>query len=71
MYHLKMAKFIYLFQYNKLPNLCKQYFTFAKTVQLKMHYSYSNFYLHAINSNAVKKALQFSGAQIWSSLQPN
>ena len=28
------------------------------------------FYLHSTNSNAAKKALQFSGAQIWNSLQP-
>ena len=36
-----------------------------------MQYSYSNFCLHAINSKAAKKALQFSGAQILNSLQPN
>ena len=38
-----------------------------------MHSSYSNFYLQAINTIAAKKALQFSGAQIWNrpSLQPN
>ena len=36
-----------------------------------MHYSYSNFYLQAINSNAAKKALQFSGVQIRNSLQMN
>ena len=35
-----------------------------------MHYSY-NFYLQAINSNAAKKALQFSGAQTWNSLKLN
>ena len=27
MYHLEMAKFMYLFQHNKLPNLFNQYFT--------------------------------------------
>ena len=32
MYHLKMAKFMHLFQHNKLPNLYKQYFTSTKTV---------------------------------------
>ena len=36
-----------------------------------MQYSYSNFYLHAMNLNAAKKALHFSGAQIYNSLQPN
>ena len=73
MYHLEMAKFMYLFQRNKLPNLYNQYFTSTKTVH---NYntsciSYCNFYLHAINSNAAKIVLQFIGAQIWNSLQPN
>ena len=75
MHHLEMAKFMYLFQHNKLPNLYNQYFTSTKTAH-KYNIrcttrSYSNFYLHAINSNAAKKALQFSSAQIWNSLQPN
>ena len=72
MYHLEMAKFIYLFQHNKLPNLYNQYFTSTKTVHKynTKYTSYSNFYLHAINSNAAKKAMQFSGAQFWNSLQP-
>ena len=30
-----------------------------------------DFYLHAINLNAAKKALQFSDAQIWIGLQSN
>ena len=34
-------------------------------------FSYDHFCLHAVNSNAAKKALQFGGAQIWNSLQPN
>ena len=73
MYHLEMAKFMYLFQHNKLPNLFNQYFTSTKTVhKYNTRYpSYSNFYLHDINLNAAKKALQFSDAQIWNSLQPN
>ena len=73
MYHLEKAKFMYLFHHNKLPNLFNQYFTSAKTVHKcnTRCTSYSNFYLHAINSNIAKKALQFSGAQIWSSLRPN
>ena len=64
---------MYLFQHNKLPNLFNQYFTSTKKV-LKHNTrctSYSNFYLHAINSNAAKKVLQFSGAHIWNSLPPN
>ena len=68
-YHLEMAKFIYLFQHNKLSNLYNQYFTSIKTVHKYSTRctSYNNFYLHAINSNAAKKALQFSGALIWNS----
>ena len=64
---------MYLFHHNILPNLFNQYFTSTKTVHKynTRCTSYSNFYLHAINSNAAKKALQFSGAQIWNSLQPN
>ena len=68
MYHLEMAKFMYLFHHNKLPDLYKQYFKSTKRVQKYNRRcttrSYSNFYLHALNSNAAKKALQFSGAQI-------
>ena len=72
-YHLEMAKFMYLFHHNKLPNRFNQYFTSTKTVQKynTRCTSYNNFYLLAINSNAAKKALQFSGAQMWNSLQPN
>ena len=72
MYHFEMAKFMYLFQHNERPNLYNQYFTSTKTVHKynTRCTSYSNFYLHSINSNAAKKALQFSGAQIWNSLQP-
>ena len=72
MYHFEMAKFMYLFQHNKLSNLYNQYFTSTQTVHKynTRCTSYSNFYLHSINSNAAKKALQFSGAQIWNSLQP-
>ena len=68
MHHLEMEKFMNLFQHNKLPNLYNQYFTSIETVHKYntrcSTRSYSNFYLHAINSNAAKKALQFSGAQI-------
>ena len=64
MYYLEMAKFMYLFQHNKLPNLYNQCFTSTKTVHKRNTRctSYSNFYLHAITSKAAKKALQFSGA---------
>ena len=54
MHHLEMAKFVYLFQHNNFPNLFNKYFTSTKTVR-KYNIrciSYSNFYLHAINSNA-------------------
>ena len=73
MYHIEMAKFKYLSQHNKLPNLFNEYFTSTKTAhKYNMRCtSYNNFYLHPINSNAAKKALQFSGAQIRNSLQPN
>ena len=59
MYYLEMTKFMYLFQHNKLPNLLNQYFTSTKTVHKynTRWTSYSNFYLHAINLNAAKKAL--------------
>ena len=72
MYHSEMAKFMYLFQHNKLPNLYNQYFKSTKTVHKynTRCTSHSNFYLHSINLNAAKKTLQFSGAQIWNSLQP-
>ena len=68
-----MAKVMYVFQRNKLPNLYNQYFTSTKTVHKynTRCTSYSNFYLHAINSNASKKALQSCSAYIWNSLQPN
>ena len=57
MYHLVVAKFMYLFHHNKLSNLCNQYFTFTKTVHKynTRCTSYSNFYLHAINSMLPKK----------------
>ena len=57
-YHLEMAKFMYLFHYNKLPNLFNQYFTSSKTVHKynTRCTSYNNFYLHAINFNAAKKS---------------
>ena len=73
MFPLEMAKLMYLFQHNKLPNLYNQYFTSTKTIHKynTRCTSYSNFYLHAINSNAAKKTLQFLGAQIWYSLQSN
>ena len=72
MYHLEMAKFMYLFQHNKLPRLYHNYFTSTKSVHKynTRCTSYGNYYLHAINSNAAKKALQYSGAQIWNGLQP-
>ena len=66
MYHLERANFMYLFQQNKLSNLYYQYFTSTKTVhKYNTRCTCSNnFYLHVINSNAAKKVLQISGAQI-------
>ena len=50
MYHLEMATFMYLFQHNKLLNLCRQYVTSTKIVHKynTRCCSYSNFYLHTI-----------------------
>ena len=60
MYHLEISKFMYLFQHNKLPNLCNQYCTSTKKVGLRKYnarcITYSNFYLQGINSNAAKQA---------------
>ena len=57
MYHLEMAKFMYLFQHNKLPRLYHNYFTSTKSVRKynTRCTSYGNYYLHTINSNAAKK----------------
>ena len=67
MYHLEIAKFVQFYQHNKLPNLYNQYFTSTKTVHKynTKYMSYRKIYLHVINSNAAKQALQFNGAQIW------
>ena len=67
MYYLEMAKFMVLFQRNKLTK-------FIQTTKFVRKYKtkctrHSYFYLHATNPNAAKKTL-ISGAQIWNSLQP-
>ena len=76
MHHLETAKFMHLFQHNKLPNLYNEYFTSTQTVhkyntRCNIVITYCDFYSHAINSIAAKKALEYSGAQIWNSLPPN
>ena len=67
-----MTKFMYLYYYIKLPKLFNQYF---KSVNSVHNYNTrnadrKNFQLHLGHSNTAKKALSFSGAQIWNNLNP-
>ena len=63
---LEMAKFIYLHHSKKLPKLFNQYFKPVNSVRNynTRNASRKNYQLYSIHSNAAKKALPFSGAQI-------
>ena len=71
-YHLEMAKFMYLYHNNKLPKLFNNYFKSINSVHSynTRHACRKNYQLYSIHSNTAKKALPFSGAQIWNSLLP-
>ena len=71
-YHLEMAKFMYLHHNNKLPKLFNNYFKSINSVHSynTRHVCRKNYQLYSIHSNIAKKALPFSGAQVWNSLLP-
>ena len=62
-YHLEMAKFMYLYHNNKLPKLCNNFFKSINSV-----HSYNtrnacrkNYQLYSLHSNTAKKALHKFG----------
>ena len=65
-----MAKFMYLYNSNKLPKLFNNYFKSINSVHSynTRHACRKNHQLYSIHSNIAKKALPFSGAQIWNNL---
>ena len=71
-YHLEMAKFMYLYHNNKLLKLFNNYFKSINSVHSynTKHACRKNYQLYSIHSNTAKKALPFSGAQIWNNLLP-
>ena len=71
-YHLEMAKFMYLYHNHKLPKLFNHYFKPVNSVHNynTRNASHKNYQLYSIHSNTAKKALPFSGAQIWNNLHP-
>ena len=69
-YHLELAKFMYQYHNSKLPKVFDKYFTCANIVHKHdtKSASLSNYYLHSINTNSARRALSFSGAQVWNGL---
>ena len=69
-YHLELAKFMYQYHNSKLPKVFDKYFTCANTVHKHdtRSASLSNYYLHSIITNSARRALSFSGAQVWNGL---
>ena len=71
-YHLEMAKFMYLYHCNKLPKLFNRYFESFNSVRNynTRNASHKNYQLYSIHSNTAKKALPVGGTQIWNNLHP-
>ena len=69
-YQLEMAKFMFLYLSRKLPTVFNFYITSVNTVHTHntRNASRNNFYINSINSNTAKKALPFSGSQVWSQI---
>ena len=71
-YRIEMAKIMYLYHKRKLPKLFNNYFKSINCVHSHntRNACRKNYQLYSIYSNTAKKALSFSGAQIWNNLLP-
>ena len=68
---LEMAKFMYLYHHNKLPELFSPYFNVTKNIHSHVTRSTTrkNYFVPHVNSNSAKKFLLFMGTKIWNGLR--
>ena len=71
LYFLEIAKFMYLYHHNKLPELFSPYFNVTKSIHPHVTRSTTrkNYFVPHVNSNSAKKSLLFIGAKIWNGLR--
>ena len=71
LYFLEIAKFMYLYHHNKLPELFSPYFNVVKNIHPHVTRSTTrkNYFVPHVNSNSAKKSLLFRGTNIWNGLR--
>ena len=67
LYFLEIAKFMYLYHHDKLPELFSRYFNVTKNIHPHVTRSTTrkNYFLPHVNSNSAKKFLLFMGTKNW------